>query len=74
MSALEDVTSNWERQVEQARDRIRMMESGELALKDAFAPFKDRTPEAIETERNLISNLESGIRKLKELRAPPPQK
>jgi hypothetical protein len=67
MSAFEEVVANWQRQVNLARDRIRMMESGEMAVKDTFAPFKDWTPEAVETERQMISSLESGIKKLKGL-------
>ena len=46
-----------------------MFESGEMAVRDTFAPFKDWTPEAIQIEQRLIENLESGIAILRRLDA-----
>jgi hypothetical protein len=44
-----------------------MFESGEPAVENAHAPFKEWTPEAITIERQIIANLEAGIKKLRGL-------
>jgi hypothetical protein len=77
MSQFQDVLSQWQKQIDEAHDRIRMFESGEMAVKDTHAPFKDWTHEAITIEQQIIANLEAGIKKLRGLccpeapRAPP---
>lgn len=72
MSSLTDVVAEWELQASRALDRIRMFESGEMAVGDTFAPFKDWTPQAIEIERAMIKNLESGIEILRNIDAKRP--
>jgi hypothetical protein len=52
-----------QRQIDLARDRIRRFESGELAVRDTFAPFKDWTPEAIQDDKRLIETLEAILRR-----------
>jgi hypothetical protein len=54
----------FQRQIDQARDAIRMFESGELTSGDYFVPFKDRTPAIIQNYQRIIEDLEEILRKL----------
>jgi hypothetical protein len=72
MSPFEDILARWQMQIDQGLDRIRMFESGEMAIHDTHAPFRDWTAETIATERQTIASLEAGIRKLRGSDAPRP--
>jgi hypothetical protein len=65
MAQFDKLIAIWQEQIDSARERIRMMETGEMAVKGTFPPFKDWTLEAIEQERRYIANYDAGIRKLK---------
>ena len=61
MKTVQDFLADHQRQIDEARDRIRMYELGEMALGDTFPPFKDWTPEAIQNDQRLIEDLEFAI-------------
>jgi hypothetical protein len=65
MPPLKDVLADYQAQIDRARDRIRMFESGEMAVHDTFPPFKNWTPEAIAIEQQIIKSLESGVELLR---------
>jgi hypothetical protein len=60
MSSLHEFLTDYELQIYRARERIRLFESGEMAVGDNFPPFKDWTAEAITIERQIIKSLEAG--------------
>jgi hypothetical protein len=53
MPPLKDVLADYQAQIDRARDRIRMFESGEMAVHDTFPPFKNWTPRG---NRNRAAN------------------
>lgn len=57
----QDVIDNYQKQIDSARDRIRMFKAGEMAVHDAEPPHRDWTPEAIANDEQLITKLEKGI-------------
>jgi hypothetical protein len=59
--SLQELLADYQAQIERARDRIRMFESGEMSIGDTFPPFKDWTPEAIALEQQIIGSLQSGV-------------
>lgn len=61
MPSIKDVLADYQAQIERARDRIRMFESGEISAGGTFAPSEDWTSEAIAIEQKIIKSLEFGI-------------
>lgn len=66
--ALEEVLHSYEEQVESARDRVRLFQSGAMSTFDLGPPKSDTTSEAVKLEEHLIANFQRGIDLLRKLK------